>query len=178
MTEDEESWSIQVQNEEDAQVAFKTSSSITRTPPQKRTAALNNIYASPTKNSTKPRMKQQQQQETKGPSPIPNSAEMTNIDDILDNATKAMETLQQKALAADKKVEIANLIKAMAETIVTLKTRDHQPNEHSHYECHEAFQSIKQELAEIRASMSSNLKTYAQRAAAAPPFHNAAKYTP
>ena len=115
-------------------------------------------------------MKQQQQQETKGPSPIPNSAEMTNIDDILDNATKAMETLQQKALAADKKVEIANLIKAMAETIVTLKTRDHQPNEHSHYECHEAFQSIKQELAEIRASMSSNLKTYAQRAAAAPPF--------
>ena len=113
---------------------------------------------------------QQQQQQQQGPLPTPSSAETTNIDDILDNATKAMETLQQKALAADKKVEIANLIKAMAETIVTLKTRDHQPNEHSHYECHEAFQSIKQELAEIRASMSSNVKTYAQIAAAAPPF--------
>jgi len=48
--------------------------------------------------------------------PTASSAETTNIDDILDNATKAMETLQQKALAADKKVEIANLIKAIRAT--------------------------------------------------------------
>ena len=54
---------------------------------------------------------------------------------------------------------------------MTLKTRDYQPNEHSHYECREVFQSIKQELAEIRTSMASNaVKTYPQIAAAAPLF--------
>ena len=59
-------------------------------------------------------MKQQQQQQQKqqeGPLPTPNSSETMNINDILDKATKEMETLQQKALAVDKKVEIANLIK-------------------------------------------------------------------
>ena len=69
-------------------------------------------------------MKQQQQEETKGPSPIPNSAEMTNIDDILDNATKAMESVQQRTITADIKKEIANVIKIMAETIAAL-AHDH-----------------------------------------------------
>jgi len=112
-----------------------------------------------------------------GPPPIPDCIEVVNIDDILDKATKATEMLQQKALTVDKKAEIMAIIKTMAETIAAFKTRNShphehphkQPHEHPHDKCHEAFQSIKQELAEIRVSIASNTKTYAQIAATALP---------
>src|SRR5437762_439625 len=95
------------------------------------------------------------QEQPNGPLPPPDPIEAANIDSILNNAANAIATLQQKTIAADKKAEIASVIKAMVETITTLKRRDHQPHqhphhEHPHHECREAFESIKQELAEFR----------------------------
>jgi hypothetical protein len=112
------------------------------------------------------------------PLPTPDCIEVVNTDDTLDMATKAIAMLQQKTLTADKKTQIVAVNKTMAETIAAYKTHDSRLHEHPHTECHEAFQIIKQELAEIRISMASKDKTYVQIAAMAPPYSNDPNYIP
>jgi hypothetical protein len=58
-------------------------------------------------------MNRQNQQKQTGPSPATEQPEDEDIQEILDKAAKAIATLQQKVLVAERKSEIATLIKTM-----------------------------------------------------------------